>query len=84
MSGSNRLRCDYTVVEPNRRLASRTWSTSCPAWRRTGPRPRIELTRRRWRHPPRATNDFMHSELWTERARMGWEQELGKLERALA
>jgi len=29
------------------------------------------------------TNDVMHDEMWTERARMGWEQEIGKLERAL-
>ena len=30
------------------------------------------------------TNDVMHDAMWTERARMGWEQEIGKLEKALA
>lgn len=29
------------------------------------------------------TFDRMHDEMWTERARMGWESELGKLARAL-
>jgi hypothetical protein len=30
------------------------------------------------------TFDAMHDEVWTQRAAMGWENELGKLERALA
>jgi hypothetical protein len=29
------------------------------------------------------TNDVMHDAWFTEGARIGWEQELGKLERAL-
>jgi len=30
------------------------------------------------------TSDVMHDELWTGRARLGWEQELGKLAKVLA
>lgn len=30
------------------------------------------------------TLDAMHDEQWTQRAVMGWESELGKLERVLA
>ena len=30
------------------------------------------------------TFDTMHADEWTQRAKMGWENELGKLARALA
>lgn len=84
VGASNRLRCDYTVVEPNRRLAYTNlvdFVPGVPTYRATTS---IELTPVAGGTRLVLTNDFMHSELWTDRARMGWEQELGKLERALA
>ena len=45
---------------------------------------RIELTAAPGGTQLAVTNDVMHDAMWTERARMGWEQEIGKLERALA
>ena len=81
---SNRLRCDYTVVEPHRRLAYTNLVDFVPGVEPYRATTSIELTPVAGGTRLVLANDFMHSELWTERARMGWEQELGKLERALA
>jgi uncharacterized protein YndB with AHSA1/START domain len=83
VSASNRIRCDYTIVEPKRRLAYTNLIDFVPgvaAYRATTS---VELTAVAGGTRLVLTNDLMHSELWTARARMGWEQELGKLERAL-
>ncbi|HEY1418850.1 MAG TPA: SRPBCC domain-containing protein [Myxococcaceae bacterium] len=83
MDASSRLRGDYTVVEPNRRLAYTNAVDFVPGVAPYKATTRIELTAVSGGTRLAVTNDVMHDAMWTERARMGWEQELGKLERAL-
>ncbi len=84
MGASHRLRGDYTVVEPNRRLAYTNAVDFVPGVAPYAATTRVELTAVAGGTRLAVTNDVMHDAMWTERARMGWEQELGKLERALA
>jgi len=84
MGASHRLRGDYTVVEPNQRLAYTNAVDFVPGVAPYKATTRLELKAVAGGGTLVAvTNDVMHDEMWTERARMGWEQELGKLERAL-
>ena len=83
MDGSQRLRGDYTVVEPNRRLAYTNAVDFIPGVAPYKATTRVEITAVSGGTRLAVTNDVMHDPMWTERARMGWEQEIGKLERAL-
>ena len=84
MSASHRLRGDYTIVEANRRLAYTNLVDFVPGVASYRSTTSVELTAVSGGTRLAVTNDVMHDEMWTERARMGWEQEIGKLERALA
>jgi len=83
MGASQRLRGDYTVVEPNRRLAYANLVDFVPGIAPYKATTSVELTVVSGGTRLAVTNDVMHDAMWTERARMGWEQEIGKLERAL-
>lgn len=83
MGASQRLRGDYTIVEPNRRLAYTNAVDFVPGVTPYKATTLIELTAVSGGTRLAVTNDVMHDAMWTERARMGWEQEIGKLERAL-
>jgi uncharacterized protein YndB with AHSA1/START domain len=84
MGASHRLRGDYTVVEPDRRLVYTNAVDFVPGVAPYTSTTRVELTAAPGGTQLAVTNDVMHDAMWTERARMGWEQEIGKLERALA
>ena len=84
MSASHCLRGDYTVVEPNRRLAYTNLLDFVPGVAPYRATTSVELTALAGGTRIAVTNDVMHDAMWTERARMGWEQEIGKLEKALA
>ena len=84
MSASNRLRGDYTVVEPNRRLAYTNAVDFVPGVAPYRPRPGSSSRPSTVAPASRSPTTSCTTRLWTERARMGWEQEIGKLERALA
>ena len=84
VGASNSLVCTYTEIEPNRRLVYENlvdFVPGVPAYTATT---RVELTPVPGGTRLALTNDLMHSPEWTANARLGWEQELGKLERALA
>jgi len=83
VSASTRLRGDYTVVEPNRRLAYTNAVDFVPGVAPYKATTRVEIAAVSGGTRLAVTNDVMHDAMWTERARMGWEQEIGKLERAL-
>ena len=83
MSATHRLRGDYTVVEPSRRLAYTNLVDFVPGVATYKATTSVELTAVSGGTRIAVTNDVMHDPMWTERARMGWEQEIGKLERAL-
>ena len=83
-SPSNLLRCTYTIVEPNRRLAYENTVDFVPGLAPYTSTTRVELTPVAEGTRLAVTNDVMHDAMWTERARMGGEQEIGKLEKALA
>ena len=82
MGPSHSLRCTYTEVELNRRLAYQNTVDFVPGVPPYTATTRVELTPVPGGTRLAVTNDVMHDPMWTERARMGWEQELGKLERA--
>ena len=84
LSSSNMNRCKYTLVEPPRRLVYETWIDFVPGVPPYAATTRVELTPIPEGTRLTVTNDVMHDAWFTEGARMGWEQELGKLERALA
>ena len=83
-SPSNLLHCTYTLVEPNRLLAYETTVDFVPGVAPYKATTRVEIAAVSGGTRLAVTNDVMHDAMWTERARMGWEQELGKLARALA
>ncbi|HTS82275.1 MAG TPA: SRPBCC domain-containing protein [Myxococcaceae bacterium] len=83
VSPSNALVCTYTEVEPNHRLVYQNLVDFVPGVPPYTATTRVELTPVPGGTRLAVTNDVMHSAEWTERARMGWEQEIGKLERAL-
>jgi uncharacterized protein YndB with AHSA1/START domain len=84
MGESSVARGDYTVVEPNRRLAYANAVDFVP-----GVPPYISTTLVEMSAAPSGgtrliiTNDVMHDEQWTTMARMGWTQQIGKLEKLL-
>lgn len=81
---AQRARATYTEVAPRRRLAYDHLADFIPGVEPYVVAHLVEL------HPVAQgvrmvlTFDAMHDEVWTQRAAMGWENELGKLERALA
>src|SRR5262249_23978535 len=75
--------CTYTEPEPNRRPVYQTKVDFVPGVPPYPATTRVELTPVTGGTRLAVTNDVMHDPMWTERARMGWEQELGKLEKAL-
>ena len=83
MGASQSLVCTYTEIEPNRRLVYQNAVDFVPGVPPYTATTRVELTPVTGGTRLAVTNDVMHDEMWTERARMGWEQEIGKLERAL-
>ena len=83
MNASHRLRGDYTIIEPNRQLAYTNAVDFIPGVTSYKVTTSVELTALAGGTRIAVTNDVMHDAMWTERARMGWEQEIGKLEKAL-
>jgi len=77
-------RGDYTEVQANRRLAYRNAIDFVP-----GVAPYTTETLIEMSPAPGGgtrlvvTNDVMHDATWTENARRGWEQQIGKLEKSL-
>jgi uncharacterized protein YndB with AHSA1/START domain len=75
---------DYTIVEPNRRLAYTNAVDFVP-----GVPPYTSTTMVQMSATPSGgtrliiTNDVMHDEQWTAMATMGWTQQIGKLEKLL-
>lgn len=84
MGASSVAKGDYTVVEPNRRLAY-TNAVDFVA----GVQPYTSTTVVEMSATPTGgtrliiTNDVMHDEHWTAMATMGWTQQIGKLEKLL-
>ncbi len=83
VGASNSLVCTYTEIEPNGRLVYENLVDFVPRVPPYTATTRVELTPVPGGTRLALTNDVMHSPEWTERARMGWEQEIGKLEKAL-
>jgi uncharacterized protein YndB with AHSA1/START domain len=84
MGASQSLVCTYTELETNRRLVYQNTVDFVPGVPPYTATTRVELTPVPGGTRLAVTNDVMHDAEWTERARMGWEQEIGKLEKALA
>ena len=84
MGASHSLVCTYIELERNRRLVYQNTVDFVPGVPPYTARTQVELTPVPGGTRLAVTNDVMHDAEWTERARMGWEQELGKLEKALA
>jgi uncharacterized protein YndB with AHSA1/START domain len=84
MGASSVAKGDYTVVEPNRRLAYTNAVDFVP-----GVQPYTSTTVVEMSATPTGgtrliiTNDVMHDEHWTAMATMGWTQQIGKLEKLL-
>ena len=83
MGASHVVRGTYTEVEVNRRLVYENAVDFVPGVAPYTVTTRVELTPVSGGTRLAVTNDVMHDEMWTQRARMGWEQEIGKLEKAL-
>ena len=84
MGASQSLVCTYSEIEPNRRLVYQNTVDFVPGVPPYAATTRVELMPVTGGTRLAVTNDVMHDPMWTERARMGWEQEIGKLEKALA
>jgi len=84
MGASQSLVCTYTEIETNRRLVYQNTVDFVPGVPPYAATTRVELMPVTGGTRLAVTNDVMHDPMWTERARMGWEQEIGKLEKALA
>jgi uncharacterized protein YndB with AHSA1/START domain len=84
MGASQSLVCTYTEIETNRRLVYQNTVDFVPGVPPYAATTRVELVPVTGGTRLAVTNDVMHDPMWTERARLGWEQELGKLEKALA
>jgi uncharacterized protein YndB with AHSA1/START domain len=83
MSATTPSKVTYTEVIPFRRLAYRSWADFIP-----GVEPYDVMTTVDFYAEADGTRmvllfDAMHDEHWTNLATMGWESELGKLERVL-
>jgi uncharacterized protein YndB with AHSA1/START domain len=74
----------YTEVSPPRRLAYIHLADFIPGVEPYGVAHLVELTPMGDSVRMALTFDAMHDEEWTNRAKMGWEMELGKLAKALA
>jgi uncharacterized protein YndB with AHSA1/START domain len=85
MGESSVAKGDYTVIEPNRRLAYTNAVDFVP-----GVPPYTCTTVVELSTTPSGgtrlivTNDVMHDEQWTVMATMGWTQQIGKLERLMS
>jgi uncharacterized protein YndB with AHSA1/START domain len=80
----NRVRITYTEVTPCRRLAYDNWVDFVPGVEPYSSAQLVELFPSGGSVKMILTLAPMHSDEWTQRAVMGWESELGKLERLLA
>jgi uncharacterized protein YndB with AHSA1/START domain len=84
MDESSVAKGDYTVVESNRRLVYTNAVDFVP-----GVPPYTSTTNVEMSATPSGatrlivTNDVMHDEQWTAMARMGWTQQIGKLEKLM-
>jgi uncharacterized protein YndB with AHSA1/START domain len=83
MAATTPSRVTYTEVVPFRRLAYRTRADFIPGVEPYEVMTTIELFPEADRVRMVMTFDAMHDEYWTNLAVMGWESELGKLERVL-
>jgi uncharacterized protein YndB with AHSA1/START domain len=77
-------RITYTEIAPLRRLAYIHLADFIPGVDPYDVATIVDLEKIADRVRLRLTFDAMHSDEWTDRAVMGWEQELGKLENVLA
>jgi uncharacterized protein YndB with AHSA1/START domain len=77
-------RLTYTEIAPERLLVYRNLVDFVPGVAPYEASQRVELAAEGTAVRMVVTIDAMHDEEWTQRAVMGWEQELGKLERLLA
>ena len=77
-------RLRYTVVEPHRRLAYQHAADFIPGVAPYDVEVTVDLYPADGGVKLLLTTDRMHDETWTKRAVMGWDSELGKLERLLA
>lgn len=73
----------YDAVEPVRRLAYRHLVDFVPGRAPYETRMEVAFTEAEGLATMRLTFDRMHDAEWTERQRMGWEQEMGKLAQLL-
>lgn len=74
---------DYSEVAPQQRLAYTNAVDFVPGVAPYTTTTRVELSPEGSGTRLVVHNDVMHDAPWTERARMGWEQQIGKLERSL-
>ncbi len=84
MSVATPCRATYDVVEPLSRLAYRHLVDFVPGRAPYETRMVVEFLAQGDQVTMRLTFDRMHDAEWSERQRMGWELELGKLARLLA
>lgn len=81
---SHEARITFTEVDPPRRLAYLHLADFIPGVAPYDVETVVELEASGGRVRMVLTIEAMHDDTWTQRAVMGWENELGKLERALA
>lgn len=84
MALTTEARITYTEVVPHERLAYLHLADFIPGVAPYDVATVVELQAAPQGVKMVLTLDAMHDEQWTQRAVMGWESELGKLERALA
>lgn len=78
------LQATYDAIEPRKRLTYRNLVDFVPGHAPYETRMRVDLIPEGEAVLMRLTFDQMHDAQWSERQRMGWELELGKLEAVLA
>ena len=81
---SQRARFEFAAVEPMQRLLLTNVVDFVPGVARYQTQTEVHFEELRGATRVLVWLDPMHDELWTGRMRMGWEQQLGKLERAVA
>jgi uncharacterized protein YndB with AHSA1/START domain len=84
MPVSTEHRLTFTEVRPRTLLAYTSWADFIPGVEPYEVATRVELRADGERVHMRLSFDAMHDATWTERARMGHEMELAKLDRLLA
>jgi uncharacterized protein YndB with AHSA1/START domain len=84
MPASQKLKITYTEIVPGKRLAYMNWADFIPGVAPYEAATSVDLYPSANGVRMVLTLDAMHDEVWTQRAVMGWESELGKLAKALA